>query len=64
MADEQKHEVSRSELAAALTQWETDAAANGWDQRSDADRHLDSADYLIHTIRLARGEGESPKKEG
>ncbi len=64
MADEQKHEISRTELAKALEQWETDAEANGWNKRSDADRHLDAADYLIHTIRLGRGEGDPAPKEG
>jgi hypothetical protein len=51
--------VTRSELAKALKQWETDAKANGWAERSDDARHADNADYLIHTIRLARGEGQA-----
>jgi hypothetical protein len=60
---EPKHEVSRSEIAKALEQWETDAVANGWDKRDDKERFLDAADYLIHTIRLARGEGSPEQKD-
>lgn len=63
MADEPKYEISHSELAKAIGQWKTDAEANGWNKRTDEDRHLDAADYLIHTIRLARGEGSPETKE-
>lgn len=55
-------EITRTELAAALKQWEIDSKANGWTERDDAERHVDAADYLIHTIRLNRGEGEAPKQ--
>lgn len=56
--------VTPSELASALEQWERDAEANGWDKRTDAHCHVDTANYLIHTIRLARGEGDPAKQEG
>lgn len=55
--------ITREELISALKQWETDAAANNWQQREDEERFADNADYLIHTIRLARGEGDTTPKE-
>lgn len=55
--------VTRQELADALKQWDVDAAANSWDQRTDEGKYRDVADYLIHTIRLKRGEGETKPKE-
>lgn len=61
---EQAYEVTASELAKALEQWEADAEVNGWKARVDPERFRDGADYLIHTIRLARGEGEPKPKEG
>lgn len=55
--------ITRAELADALAKWERDAPANGWDQRTDDGRHFDTADWIIHTVRLARGEGDPTKKE-
>lgn len=60
---EAKVEITASELAAALKQWITDSAANSWDARTDEARHLDQAEYLIHTVRIARGEGAQAPKE-
>lgn len=57
-----KHVITRDQVAAALKQWETDAAANGWTARTDDERHLDQADYVLHTIRLAIGEDGLPKE--
>ena len=53
--------LTPAELAKALEQWEQDAARNGWDKREDAARFGDTADYLIHTIRINRGEGAPPE---
>ncbi len=49
-------ELTRTELTKALEQWDTDAKSNGWDGRDDKALFADKADYLIHTIRLARGD--------
>jgi hypothetical protein len=59
-----KVELTRAELAAALKKWAVDGIANGWDFLTNDARCDDGADYLIHTIRLARGEGDPTKKEG
>lgn len=66
MADdrERQHLVTSKELEAALKQWNVDADRNGWSDRVDDERFADKADYLIHTIRLNRGEGAPPEKEG
>lgn len=39
--------ITRETLAAALAAWEAAAAQDSWPARTDADRHLDSADWLI-----------------
>lgn len=60
---EQSVQITKAELTAALAQWDVDAKANGWESRTDPERFADGADYLIHTIRLARGEGYPKKKD-
>ncbi len=49
-----RFECSRQELIAALKQWDVDAPANGWTARTDDERFADTADYLHHTIHVAR----------
>jgi hypothetical protein len=43
--------ITRTQLAAALAAWEADAAANVWQHRTDDQRHLDSAGYLIAVLQ-------------
>lgn len=43
--------VTRITLARALADWEAEAAAQHWPARTDDQRHLDNADYLIGLIQ-------------
>ncbi len=54
-----RFECSRDELIAAVKQYDTDAAANGWDKRTDEERFADKVDYLHHTIHVARQAPEA-----
>lgn len=40
-------EITRSQLIAALKQWEADASAEDWPARTDDERYADTADYLL-----------------
>lgn len=39
--------ISKAELTEALRQWEADAAANNWPDRTDDARFADNADYIF-----------------
>jgi hypothetical protein len=49
--------VTRDELASALASWEKESKAKNWPDRTDPERHLDNADYLIGLIQAGQTEG-------
>lgn len=48
--------VSKADLTAALKDWDTEAKAANWEERSDETRFGDTADYLLDKVeaRVAR----------
>ena len=47
--------INRGELADALQEWEAEADANDWPQRTDSARHTDNADYLFDKMIANKG---------
>lgn len=42
--------VSRADLAAALKEWDEEAKAKGFERRTDAERFVDSANYVMDKV--------------
>lgn len=47
MNDDTEITTTRGKLADAFERWDAEAKVNGWQDRDDADRWRDCADYLI-----------------
>lgn len=48
MSDENVIVIHRDDLAEALAAWEAAASAESWPGRSDTERHIAAADWLIN----------------
>ncbi len=42
--------ITREQLAEALKIWDEESQANNWPARTDEQRHLDNADYLLEKM--------------